>query len=281
MFNIVELGGDITVLLGDDQQANSTLINYGDSQIIVDTLSGERDVARLKEIVCCQNAPLRYIINTHWHSDHIGGNNQLKDLFPESSIIAHESYLGTITAEDGLITGHEKPLPTNYLPPQITFTDHYEIIPDVLMMNIGGHTKDSCIIHIETKSIIICGDDLLSAGVQGGVSIPYFYWGNPFDLMRALERIRDLNPRVLIPGHGWIVKPDILDIHILYLEKLLGAYQDFKSTGDDLVLGNDPPGCLKLENILDCTKGVHWTFRKMHDYNLQRLQQLAKNKRVM
>jgi len=274
MFNTVELGSDITVLLGDDQQSNSVVINYGESQIVVDTLCGERDVARLAEIVCCQQAPLRYIVNTHWHSDHIGGNGTLKELFPESTIVAHESYWDTIIAEEGLITQHDIPDPASYPTPRITVDEHYEIVPDLMMLNVGGHTKDSCIVHIPSKSLVLCGDVVLSANAMGGVSIPYFYWGDPNDLLRALNKIRELEPRILIPGHGWIVKSDILDNHILYLEKLLKAYKEYRSSCSKAVLDTDLPGELALESIMDCTKGVHWTFRKMHKCNLQRLEQL-------
>ena len=281
MFNTVELDNDVTVLLGDDQQSNSILLTKEESLIVVDTLCGESDVARLKEIVCCQGAPLRYIVNTHWHSDHIGGNSELKGIFPESSIIAHESYLDTVTTEESIIKTHPKPNPDDYLPPQILVTDSYEIVPDLQMMYAGGHSKDSCILYIPSKSLVICGDVVLSSGVNSGASIPYFYWGNPYDLVGALEKIRELNPRLLIPGHGWIVKPDIIDDHILYLQRLLVAYQEFCQEGSGQISDNCLPVSLELEKIVDCTKGMHWTFRKMHHYNLHCLEKLAKAKELV
>ncbi len=134
MFNTVELDNDILVLLGDDQQSNSILLSQAESLIVVDTFSAGRDAERLGEIVCCQGAPLRYIVNTHWHSDHIGGNRGLKNMFPESSIIAHDAYRDTITAEEGIITNYSKPDPASYPAPQIVIGDHYEIIPDFQMI---------------------------------------------------------------------------------------------------------------------------------------------------
>jgi cyclase len=276
MFNTVELDKQISVLLGDDQHSNSVLINRGESLIVVDTLYGERDVAKLEEIICCQSVPLRYIVNTHWHSDHIGGNSRLKNMFPEASIIAHKAYLDTISAEEGLISQYPKPDPASYPPPQIIIEDDFEVIPCFMMMNVAGHSADSCIIHIPDKELVICGDVVLSAGVVGGVSVPYYYWGDPHVLIQALEKVRELKPKVIIPGHGWVVKSDILDAHILYLQRMLDAY---KECGDFCIaaLENEElPAALELENLVDCTRGVHWTFRKMHKLNLLRLQQLAK-----
>ncbi len=135
--------------------------------------------------------------------------------------------------------------------------------------------------YIPGKSLVLCGDVVLSAGVNGGVSIPYFYWGNPYELLPALEMIRKLNPLIIIPGHGWIVKPDILDAHILYLEKLLKIYKEYCYSAEITYSGQDLPEALELENIVDCSKGAHWTFRKMHLYNLRRLEQLAKIKSLL
>jgi glyoxylase-like metal-dependent hydrolase (beta-lactamase superfamily II) len=59
----------------------------------------------IKEINAITDKPIKYAINTHWHTDHVGGNEAFH---PQASIIAHDSSVAVIRAETLWFTSHKK-----------------------------------------------------------------------------------------------------------------------------------------------------------------------------
>jgi cyclase len=81
---------------GRFNDSNSTIIVGGDSVIVVDTqttLTATREV--LKQIRKVTDKPVRYVINTHWHGDHVQGNQVYRAEFPDVQFIGQ-----TNTRED-------------------------------------------------------------------------------------------------------------------------------------------------------------------------------------
>jgi cyclase len=72
-------------------QSNCTLIIGEDAALVVDTGQfpslAERMVADIKKLT---NKPVRYIVNTHWHFDHVWGNAVFRDAYPGVAIISTE-----------------------------------------------------------------------------------------------------------------------------------------------------------------------------------------------
>ena len=69
-------------------QSNCTVIIGDDSVLVVDTGQfpslAARMVADIKKLT---NKPVRYIVNTHWHFDHLWGNAAFRDAYPGVAII--------------------------------------------------------------------------------------------------------------------------------------------------------------------------------------------------
>jgi cyclase len=70
--------------------ANSVFIINDEDVVVVDTTltpgSAKELLAALRRLT---NKPVRYVINTHWHDDHIMGNQVYRDAFPGVEFIAH------------------------------------------------------------------------------------------------------------------------------------------------------------------------------------------------
>ena len=71
--------------------ANCVFIINDDDVVVVDTTltpgTARETIAELKKLT---NKPVKYVINTHWHDDHIMGNQVYRDTFPGVEFIAHE-----------------------------------------------------------------------------------------------------------------------------------------------------------------------------------------------
>ena len=73
-------------------QGNTAVVIGDQSVLVVDTCflteSAREDIADIRRLT---SKPVRYVINTHFHIDHNGGNSAYVDAYPSVQIIAHES----------------------------------------------------------------------------------------------------------------------------------------------------------------------------------------------
>lgn len=74
--------------------ANSLLIAGDSAVMIVDTQQSPGAAEALLRILpSLTDQPVRWIVNTHWHADHVFGNQVWKDAYPDARIIGHRSLL--------------------------------------------------------------------------------------------------------------------------------------------------------------------------------------------
>ena len=76
----------------DPVESNSVIIINDDSVLVVDanrTPATARTI--IAEIHKLTNKPVRYVVNSHWHDDHIFGNQSYQEAFPQVQFIAHQN----------------------------------------------------------------------------------------------------------------------------------------------------------------------------------------------
>jgi len=79
--------------------ANSVFIINDEDAVVVDTnLTLESARASLEQLRKLTSKPVRFVINTHWHDDHVTGNQVYHDAFPSAEFIAHDE------TREGLMT---------------------------------------------------------------------------------------------------------------------------------------------------------------------------------
>ena len=106
MLTINKISDNITLFSGTSF-VNSVLIEFEKFLIVIDTMLLPKDSKELSLLIKKKNKPIKYILNTHWHSDHCYGNRFIKD--ENTLIIAHKRFLETITAEKNtLYPNHKK-----------------------------------------------------------------------------------------------------------------------------------------------------------------------------
>ncbi len=208
--------------------ANSGLINLGGG-VVIDTQS---DLAHAREMIdlfgkVWPSMPKR-VINTHEDADHVWGNQ----LFEEAEIIAHRSvpermkevadpkemqklewgvghllsrmvlkatHPGVVAAgqqlhEDYDFKGIELVLPTTL------FDERYELDlegTEVHLIYVGPcHQVGDTIVHLPKEGVVFAGDVVFRLCTPMGWIGSYEKW------FRCLDLITELNPSVVVPGHG-------------------------------------------------------------------------------
>ena len=178
----VSWGADGTVLI-DDQYAPAT----------------ERVIAAARSL---DPDPIRFVINTHWHGDHSGGNENLGRT--GTVIVAHDNVRRRMTLEQ-LVRGERvAPSPAGALP-VITFSDNLTFHlngDDIRAIHVEhAHTDGDSLIYWTRANVLHMGDVYFNGmlpfiDLDSGGSID----GAILAVERGLALATD--GTVIIPGHG-------------------------------------------------------------------------------
>jgi cyclase len=185
-------GGNILASVGNDG------IILIDSQL--PPLSGEITAAMAK----ITSQPIRYVINTHYHFDHTGGNENFAN--SGAVIIAHDNVIKQMKIPHTYeVLGMNIPAFSNKALPRITFKDSTHISlndnPIHAFHVPPAHTDGDIVIHFPLQNVIHTGDlffngmyPFIDTGVGGSVE----------GMIKAIDKVLSLcdNQTIIIPGHG-------------------------------------------------------------------------------
>ncbi|GAB2508221.1 MBL fold metallo-hydrolase [Microbulbifer agarilyticus] len=212
LYMLTGLGGNIGLFVGED------------GAFMVDDQFAPLSEKILAEVAKLTDKPLRFVINTHWHGDHTGGNENMGKA--GALIVAHENVRKRMSTEQftKLWDRTTPPAPADALP-VITFTDattFYWNGDEVRVQHVGpAHTDGDSIIHFKNANAIHMGDtffngsypyiDISAGGVLDGV----------IENARKVIEMSDDNTRI-IPGHGPLTDKKGLQSYHDLLVKLKG-----------------------------------------------------------
>lgn len=223
-------GGNLGLMTGDD---GVVLIDDG-----LPPLS-EQIIAAVGELA---DRPVDFLINTHVHGDHIGGNEAFED--QGATIVAHDNLRQRLETE-GVQTapGVTAPAPEDALP-VVTFSDsvtfHLNGREAFVFHVEKAHTDGDAVIHFREDNVIHTGDVLFN-GIFPFIDLDS--GGTVDGFIAAQERILALadDATKIIPGHGPVCGAKELRAAVDMLKdakERVKALVDAGKTADEIVAAN-------------------------------------------
>lgn len=174
--------------------------------------------------------PVRFVINTHYHGDHTGGNEPFANT--GSTVIAQDNVrkrleTGGAAGNGGSVRMEVKPAPKGALP-IITFEHDVTVHlngEDIRALHFpAGHTDGDAIIFFPKNNVVHMGDDFVRYGFP---FIDVTSGGSVQGMIAAMEKVSAQLPSdvKVIPGHGALSNLDDVRAYTKMLRETSAAVQ--------------------------------------------------------
>jgi glyoxylase-like metal-dependent hydrolase (beta-lactamase superfamily II) len=216
---IVKLGNE--VYLFRHQFHQSMFITTSHGVIVTDPISPDAAAWLKAEIAKLTNQPIRYVIYSHDHADHISGGT----VFAETAqFVSHWRAREAIRKEPRVQT----PLPT------LTFTDRMFIDlggKHVELIYTGKNHSDNSLVVLLPQDKLLFAVDFIPVDTVAYRTMQEDY---PDEWIQSLKQVEQLDFDILVPGHGKVGNKEHVRLFRGYLEDLMAAVQASLKKGTSL-----------------------------------------------
>ena len=164
--------------------------------------------------------PIKYLVYSHDHADHISGGQVFADT---AMVVAHENAKRTIVAE-------KRPTAV----PHLTFSDAMSIELGgtvVELSYVGRNHSDNSIVMRFPKERLLFAVDFIPVESVGFRDYPDAYVE---DWIESLKRVEAMDFDVLVPGHGPLGRKEHVRMHREFMEELRGEVLKYAREGKSL-----------------------------------------------
>jgi glyoxylase-like metal-dependent hydrolase (beta-lactamase superfamily II) len=211
LFMLVGQGGNIGLSVGDD------------GALIIDTQYAPLSDRIRQAVTAAGGSDVEFVINTHWHGDHTGGNPDFANA--GAVIMAHTNVRVRLAAADDAN-------PAGF--PRVTYPDRLRFYwngDDVDMIHVPpAHTDGDTIVHFTNLNAFHMGDTFFN-GTYPFIDVDS---GGSFDgLIAAGERVIGLadDQTTIIPGHGPLADKADLEEWIGIMSTIRSRFQSLIDDG--------------------------------------------------
>jgi cyclase len=194
--SVQKIGADLYAYITDnDSSANSTFLVGDKGILVVDTGLNEQEGRKLlEEIRKISPLPVRWIVNTHYHGDHLGGNSTVG---PDAVIISTRYTRSQVLKETQEAKGGGQPAPEYVLNQTLDHDLTLYVGSHEVRIYVPGpaHTRGDLVVYFPDQHAIATGDLFLNN------ACPYMDDGDLENWVGALNHILALPVEHVVPGH--------------------------------------------------------------------------------
>ena len=215
-------GGNIGIFIGND------------GVFMIDDQFAPLTPKILTAIKKITDKPVKYLINTHWHGDHTGGNENMQK---EGAIIVAHNNVRKRMSVDQVIRGKKRKASPKEALPVLTFTENMMFHindDDVLISHIhNAHTDGDALVYFTKNNVLHVGDSYF----QG--KFPYMDLSSGGSISGYIEGIKKMilvsdEKTKIIPGHGNVSNKSELKSYLKMLKDLKEIIQKEIDKGQTL-----------------------------------------------
>ena len=200
---------DLYQIVGDGGNVAVYVTNEG--VILVDDKFDQDHDAIVEKVKSVTSQPVKYVLSTHHHADHSGGNAKF---LPTAQIIS------TANARTNIVEHKQSNAPPGVMPASVVFTQESAVFlggKEARARYFGrGHTNGDAVIYFPALRTIHTGD--LMAGATPLIDYPG--GGSVVEWTRTLDEAMKLDFDTVIPGHGAVTNKAGLLTYRNNVEKL-------------------------------------------------------------
>ena len=186
-----KVSANLYVIIGNG--GNVAVMPTNEGVLVVDDKFAQDAPEIMAKIKSVSDKPVRYVLNTHQHGDHTGGNDAM--LAAGAQILIHKN------ARENMVAGKQPGLP------QVTFADEAQVFLDgkeVQARHLGrGHTNGDSVIYFPSERVLHTGDLFVNGQAP---FIDYSAHGSIVEWDKTIEQAIQYDVDTVIPGHGPVAK---------------------------------------------------------------------------
>jgi cyclase len=217
-FTVKKIGEGVYAAIGADggkAGSNAGFVIGSNGVAVIDTfedVAPARDL--LAEIRKITNLPIRFVVNTHYHLDHTGGNAVFAQA--GATIVAQRNLRGWLRTENLKFFRDPKPeqkaMVEALVLPDETYTDAVDIFLGARQIQVRymlGHTGGDSVVTVPDADVVFAGDLVWQK------HLPNLIDATTSDWVKTLEKLLADHPRgTFVSGHGDVAAPgDVRDFH--------------------------------------------------------------------
>lgn len=227
---------------GTQPDGNTVVLHRPEGLIVVDSGRHAAHTQAIVDYAQAAQMPVRAVINTHWHLDHIGGNAALRRSFPQLRVYASDALRGAL---GGFLAEYRRYLAGELEGKAGDAAGQASLRAEMALIDAGALlAPDEVITHSQTRAIagrelelhlesgaVTAGDlwlldpatRVLIAGDLVTLPVPFLDTACPQRWQGALDRLANAEFETLIPGHGSPMQRESFERYRDTFGRLLGC----------------------------------------------------------